>query len=231
MSAQHVTMFSQETVREIKAHLVQKSLSPTDAWLHTFLSSQRATTPLPALKSTALFRLLASDFTQSLQQTPVSTFPADIASVDVKSRLLPGPLAVQVIDVEDVGSSKWSQLESIESAERGETTQGREIVRVLPGEDDAAPSVASGNGPFKLTLQDTTGTLAYALEVARIDGIGLNMNIGAKLILKDLNVGRGVILLEPRHVSVLGGKIDAMHQSWKDARKRHLQQSLGILDR
>ena len=107
---------------EVRTHLAQKSLHPTEAWLQAFLTSQRPTTPLPAIKSTALFRLLASDFTQSLQQTSISCFPTTIAAADVKNRHCAGPTAVQVIDIEDVGSSNWSQLESIESSERGETT-------------------------------------------------------------------------------------------------------------
>jgi RecQ-mediated genome instability protein 1 len=73
-----------------------------------------------------------------------------------------------------------------------------------------------------LLLQDAKGTQIYGLEVASVEGIGLSMNIGAKLILKDITVARGVVLLEPNTVSVLGGRIEDLHKRWKTDRKATL---------
>jgi RecQ-mediated genome instability protein 1 len=144
---------------------------------------------------------------------------------------------VQVLDIEDIGRSRWSQVEALEAQERGETTKGREVVRVLPAEDggEAAAGAAGGNGgpqssagPHKLLLQDAKGTKVYGLEVRGIQGVSVGMSIGAKLVLRDLEVARGVVLLEPRCVEVLGGKVDAWDRKWREERKKVLKEKAGM---
>lgn len=138
------------------------------------------------------------------------------------------------MDIEDIGCSRWSQIEAIEAAERGETTKGREIIRVVPGEDglatDTEATVAEKGGPHKLLLQDAKGARVYGFELSPVEGVGLNMSIGAKLVLKNVVVARGVILLEPATVSLLGGKVEAAHKLWKDGRKARLKASVGAVD-
>jgi RecQ-mediated genome instability protein 1 len=112
---------------ELKAHLNARHLYPTSAWLQAFTGTTRANTPLAALKQTAVFRLLATDITKSLAQPQDTTFPRDILSGNSQCRYLAGPIICQVLDIEDIGHSRWSQVEAIEAQERGETTKGREI--------------------------------------------------------------------------------------------------------
>jgi len=221
----------------ISTHLTSKALPPTQAWLTTFLPTIKPTTPLPALQKTALFRLLASDLTASIQTSPATTFPpATISDASIKDQRLPGPVAVQVLDVEDIGRSRWSQVEALEAQERGETTKGREVVRVLPTDEggaggDAAAAAATGSqsaGPHKLLLQDAKGTKVYGLELRSVQGVNVGMSIGAKLVLRDFSVARGVILLEPRCVEVLGGKVDAWDRKWREERKKVLKEKAGM---
>ena len=150
---------------------------------------------------------------------------------------MPGPIAVQVLDIEDIGRSRWSQVEALEAQERGETTKGREVVRVLPAEDGeggaagAAAGAAGGSGssgPHKLLLQDAKGTKVYGLEMRDVQGVNVSMSIGAKLVLRDFEVARGVILLEPRCVEVLGGKVDAWDRKWREERKKVLKEKAGM---
>jgi RecQ-mediated genome instability protein 1 len=143
---------------------------------------------------------------------------------------------VQVLDIEDIGRSRWSQVEALEAQERGETTKGREVVRVLPADDggeaaaggSAAGGQSSSAGPHKLLLQDAKGTKVYGLEVRGIQGVSVGMSIGAKLILRDFEVARGVIMLEPRCVEVLGGKVDAWDRKWREERKKVLKEKAGM---
>jgi RecQ-mediated genome instability protein 1 len=209
---------------EVTAHLVTKGLNPKPPWVSNFLASQRAGLPAAALKQTALFRLTASDIVSTLQLTPTSTFPEDVLDANVQERKVIGPVPVQVLDVEDISRSRWSQVEAIVSEERGETTRGQEIIRVVPSEENEAEGtqVSKTAGPHKLLLQDTNGTRIYGLEMSSIEGISIGMNIGTKLILKDITVARGVVLLEPQTVSVLGGKIEELHTRWKVERKSTL---------
>ena len=182
-------------------------------WLNAFLNSRgQNPPPLPALISTAHFRILASDITTSV--TPSSAteaFPDGVSDVNVKERQLQGTVIVQVLDVLDVGSSKWSQVEAIERVERGEEIRGREVIRTVDGmdEEDGAegngaatrPTAASGNanstasatnsntssnkklsaGPHRLLLQDAKGSKVLAFELEKIPKIGVSMSAGAIL--------------------------------------------------
>lgn len=214
---------------EIAIHLASKHIPANQEWLDNFVTGSRSTVPLQAQKQTALFRILASDFRQSLQRRPGSVFPANLADPNIKERKLSGPIPVQLLDIDDIGKSRWSQVEEIEAAEKGETTKGREIIRVLPNDEgsnvqDEQPKSA---GPHRLTLQDAEGSTLYGIELHDIPGIDLSLNIGAKMVLQNITVARGVALLDPSCVQVLGGKIEALHKTWKEERKQRLKTLAG----
>jgi RecQ-mediated genome instability protein 1 len=168
-----------------------------------------------------------------LQPTPQALFPRNILDATIRERRLAGPIPVQVMDIEDIGKSRWSQVEAIEAEERGETTREREIIRVLPNEDgeadqprtqtQAATPPSQSHGPHKLLLQDASGLQAYALETSPVSSISLTMSIGCKLLLRDIVVARGLVLLEPRSVTVVGGKIEELQNSWRARRKESLK--------
>ena len=148
--------------------------------------------------------------------------------VHIKERRLSGPIAVQVLAVEDMSKSRWEQIEAIEALERGEGTKGREIIRVATAEDDdsSGAGVQRGGGPHKLLLQDAAGRRVYGIELKGLDGVGLGMSIGCKVVLKNVLVARGVVLLEPATVTVLGGKIEELHKAWKEGRKAELKAAI-----
>lgn len=214
---------------EITAHLNARHLHPTSTWLKSFIDTQRANAPIAAQKQTALFRLLATDITLSLAQPPESNFPRDMLSGNSQSRYLAGPIICQVLDIEDIGHSKWSQVEAIEAQERGETTKGREIVRVVPGEDGEQQSApqqnAESKGPFKILLQDAKGVRVYGIDLFGIAGISTSMSLGVKLLLRNCDVRRGVVMIEPGKVQILGGKIEALDKAWKEGRKERLMRA------
>ncbi|KAJ5520191.1 hypothetical protein N7463_000644 [Penicillium fimorum] len=229
--------------------LSTKSLSVAQPWLSAFLSSSTSQRNIPAsaLVQTAIFRILASDIRESLSKHRSCVLPVDVHNPTVQERQLQGSIPVQVLDVEDIGTSLWSQIEAIERVERGEATRGREIVRTIAVGDDSgasennrtnnnpangAPSVSgnSGYGPHRLILQDAAGTMAVGVEMQRIDGIALEkLAIGAKLLLRNPSVARGMVLLSPESVTLLGGKIETMDKPWREGRKvRLLEKTAGI---
>lgn len=210
---------------ELMQHLAAKHLHPKSGWLQSFLSTTRPSTALAALKQTCLFRLLATDITTSLNQPATSVLPEDILRGTVQSRSIAGPIVCQVLDIEDIGQSRWSQVEAIEARERGEMTKGREIVRVIEPENDdsgQATAPAQSKGPFKLLLQDAKGLQIYALDLRGIDGFNTSMNMGVKLLLRNIEVRRAVIMLEPSNVQILGGKLEALDKAWNEGRKDRL---------
>jgi len=219
-------------IAELTQHLNSRHLHPTPAWLQSFVSTTRPNTPMAALKQTALFRLLATDITTTLVQSANTVFPIDVLNARVPSRNVAGPIVCQVLDIDDIGLSRWAQVEAIEAKERGETTKGREIVRVVENENDGttvAPAVQS-KGPFKLLLQDAKGVKVYALDLRGIDGINTSMTMGAKLVMRNVDVRRAVFMLEPGGVQVLGGKIEALDKAWKDGRKERLVNAAKAVD-
>lgn len=168
-------------------------LPPSPAWLSTFLSSQKPTTPLSSLLATAKIRLLNSDITTSLTAAAASNsaafFPPDIHDATIKERRLAGPIVVQVLGVEDMTKSRWSQVEAIEARERGEGTRGREVVRVVPSgtatDGDQGAAVEEGAGgegaECKLLLQDARGKHVWGLEFKAVRGVKVGMGIGTKV--------------------------------------------------
>lgn len=231
-----------------------KSLSLSRTWLDSFIASSSASlqrnVPISTLIQTALFRVLASDFRDTLTAaSPSSVLPADIFDTNVKERRLDGPIPVQVLDIEDIGTGIWSQIEAIERVERGEAIRGREIVRTVNvGEDseerennanvsnnnNTGPSGISGtsNGPHWLILQDAAGTKTVAIELKRINELAIGKSpIGLKMVLRNATVARGMVLLTPESVTVLGGKIEVLDREWKESRKARLLARVGETER
>lgn len=172
------------------------SLNPTDQWLATFLSTISRPPPLPALTSTAHFRLTSTDFTASLIARPPHLLPANVSDIQIKNTILQGNTPVQVLDIVDTSTSKYTQIEAIERVERGEEVRGREVIRnVAVTDDDGDDSIQGGRtqrtghrpsgnasavgnntkkgstGPHKLLLQDAAGTKVWAFELTRVDRI------------------------------------------------------------
>ena len=211
---------------QLAAHLASsKGLNPTAEWLTKFLSSQRPTTPFQSLVQTASFRLLASDITKAL--SPDACLPTDVSNPHIKQRKLSGPMPLQILGVEDISKSRWEQIEAIEAIERGEGTRGREIIRVTEDEDTTNEGTTrSKSGTHKLLLQDVQGTRIYGIECSKVEGIGLNMDVGTKLLLREAIVARGIVLLDNHCVRLLGGKIEAYHETWKKNRKTDLKRDI-----
>lgn len=226
---------------ELTHHLRTKHLPPKDSWIQSFLSTQnqnqngRPPPPLPALKQTALFRLLNTDITTSIStQTPggAAVFPSDIAAANPPTeRTTSGTILVQVLDVQDVSSSRWSQIEALEARERGEGMKGREVIRVTDEDPSTTSSTTADSGgggaTHKLLLQDAAGHTAHAFEVTAVKGVGVGMAVGCKMLLRGLVVGRGVVLLEGGKCEVLGGKVEVLWEKWKEGRKERLRGGIG----
>jgi RecQ-mediated genome instability protein 1 len=240
-----LAMAESTATQDIIAHLASRNLHPTNEWLQAFFATARPNTPLPALKQTALFRLLATDITHTLERNVQPAFPKDMLNGNIRERQLSHPIIVQVLDIEDISTSRWSQVEALEAEERGEMTKGKQVIRVVQETDvqdgatdgsdqsqvNASAPMKRSSGPYKLLLQDSAGNTAYAIDMKRVEKVDMNLKIGAKLCLDNALVGRGLILLEPSTVEFLGGKLDDLYKTWKEGRKERLKAAAGIRER
>lgn len=238
------------SIAQLTAALTALQLpSPTPAFLTPILTPSGASSrlpPLPALAATAKHRLLSS----SISSTPSpllptnASFPATLSHVAVAAATLPADTFVQVLDVQDVGRSRWEQVQALESERKGETVKGREVIRVVPLEPQqqqeagatpatqrptqGAHATASpdAKGPFKLLLQDWKGNTAWGFELRKVERVALPpaMSIGCKMLLRrGTKVARGTILLEPATVMVFGGKIESLDKAWREGREQRLR--------
>jgi len=238
-------MASPPTLAQFTHALTSQGLpTPHPSFLTPILTAGiQKKTPLAGLVATARIRLMSADFSQAgiLASTPPPpVFPLNITDVKITARKLEKDILVQVLDVEDIGKSKWEQIELLESERKGETVKGREIIRVVPNDENQLPSSASTQaigtqansgqggkeGSYKLLMQDCKGQRVYGFELMRVGGIGYppGMKIGCKILLKrGSQVARGMVLLEPDKVKMLGGKIDALDKAWREGREQRLR--------
>ncbi|KAH8661644.1 hypothetical protein BGZ60DRAFT_413611 [Tricladium varicosporioides] len=245
------------TLPSLTQSLIQAGLPcPSPAFLQPILHSSTAngrSPPLAAIHATSRLRLLTSNITSTNPpilhpQTPC--FPPMVGTPHKVEQILQADIPVQVLEVEDLGRSKWEQIEALESERKGETTRGRQVIRVEPTPSDGAdPSSAQTQaqqsttvqnqgqdqvpgrsaGPFKLLLQDFKGQKIYAFELKKVEKIGYPpyMSIGAKMMLKKgAKIARGVVVLEPSCVVILGGKIENLDKEWKEGREAKLRREL-----
>lgn len=237
-------MTAQPTLPNLTAALTTLGLpAPHPQFLLPILSpgpSQRLA-PLPALTATAKHRLLSSDITSpQILASNTASLPPEISDVRIVSRVIPADTPVQVLEVEDLGRSKWEQIESLEMERKGEMTKGREVIRVVADTDTPSPSTSTQNpaqsttakscGPFKLLMQDCKGAKVYGFELKQVEKIGYPpiMNIGCKIMLKrGSKVARGMVMLEPGSTVILGGKIEGLDKAWREGREKTLRDMVG----
>ncbi|KAM0552033.1 hypothetical protein ACHAPJ_008143 [Fusarium lateritium] len=238
---------------QLRASILAQNLPhPSTTFLNSLTTARSPPLPLPSLLATAKARLLAADITSSalINTSAIQSLPPDADSAESRERRLPRPVHVQVLDIENLALSRWEQVEEMEAVARGETTRGREVVRVTAEDDD--DNVAEGptqrpggtrnttgskpagkNATHKLVLQDSKGTKVYALELRRIDSVGVGKTqIGEKILLKSGTViARGMVLLEPDKCVMLGGKIEAWQKTWADGRLARLKEEISQNER
>ncbi|KAL2873704.1 hypothetical protein SGCOL_011105 [Colletotrichum sp. CLE4] len=222
--------------------------TPSLPWT-TSLTSRVPTPPLASLIATAKARLLASDLTTPGLLDPSATAILPTSNSELPESILQRDVPCQVLDVENLSLSRWEQVEELEAVARGEQTTGRRVVRLAAAEepeydniDDGGSGSAVGagrapqqqqqqqrrNATHRLVLQDFKGNKIYALELRRIDKIGIgSMNIGEKVMLKKGTVvARGTVLLEPEKCVMLGGKVDAWQKAWVEGRMARLKEAV-----
>lgn len=240
-------------ITQLLAQLQSHNLPPpSPAWLETLLTTREPSLPLLSLFMTAKARLLASDLTSpgllDAAKAASICFDDAILTPTLQETRLSNDVFIQLIDIENLSRSRWDQVEELEAIERGEQKRGREVVR-LPAEGDEAGvsqrpmnrqtagpapvlSASARNTTHRLLLQDCKGRIAHAVELVRIPEISPDgLHIGAKLLLKrGTLVARGVILLEPQNLQILGGKVEAWQKAWLDGRLSWLREAARAAD-
>lgn len=180
-------------------------VSPSPEYVATLVPPSSTANEASLLRSLR-FRLLASDFTRSLLALPHTTFPTDIHtsprySAPAPGVVLAGPIAVQIVEIVDVGATAAAQAARLEPElhPAGSVGRGRDVIRTVePGAEEgtgpappppptrtapAAVASTESTGPHKLLLEDAAGRRVWAFELVKIPGIGIGgkMKLGTKV--------------------------------------------------
>ncbi|KAK3485204.1 uncharacterized protein B0T23DRAFT_436122 [Neurospora hispaniola] len=121
--------------------------------------------------------------------------------------------------------------DGVDMGDGGTQTQSTTTTTTTTAQQQQAAAQAKErkNATHKLTLQDPSGQRLFALELKRIEEIAVpqfvngkmvgGTPIGCKLLLKKgTKVARGVVLLEPGMVKVLGGRVEGWGRVWERGR-------------
>lgn len=172
----------------LKAELWSRyTIAPKDQWLNTFLASITNTSqPLPALTSTAHFRLIQTDFTTTLSAERQQLFHKDIADVNRKDIAVQHDTLVQILNIQDISTSKYHQIEAIERIEQGEEVRGREIVRRVPGAMDDDEDDSNASNPYSGSTAVSTTTVRASAHTQSSNAPRKGSTGPHKLLLQDV---------------------------------------------
>jgi RecQ mediated genome instability protein len=174
---------------QVLAHFASKQLHLSNTYISALVNSIH---PLPITVSPALLANFHTSFlNSSLKQSasPQSFLPPSVPNQHGVS--ISGPTLVQIIHVQDIGTSRLAQLEALEKSITEAGPQGRRVVD-LPADEEADDNpmangtnegLSVGKSICKVLLEDGRGERVYGMEVKPIEGIKVGMSLGCKVCL------------------------------------------------
>ncbi|KXZ45405.1 hypothetical protein GPECTOR_55g311 [Gonium pectorale] len=136
-----------------------------------------------------------------------------------------GDVASVVKDIVNQDLKKLGKGALPENVSRTSTAvKGPVVLQVLQVFDVSRPSLresAGGGGSDRLLcLRLTDGKVTCkAVEYQRVEQLSEELAPGTKVLLSNANVKDGVILLNPKCIKVLGGRVEALAAAWETQRR------------
>ncbi|CCE90290.1 Rmi1p TDEL_0B01610 [Torulaspora delbrueckii] len=156
------------------------------------------------------------------------------AAIDQKFCQVDRDLLFQILMIENISKSKLSQIDDIKTRldpkqqKSDRLSSGREKVVInqvdVENEETNLDQTiqSSKRNVFKLTIQDKTGAIYYAMNSTNLPWLAVCM-LGSKLIInRGTNFVRGVFLLNESNCTFLGG----VNQLWNENREAKVQEYL-----
>ncbi|KAG0366232.1 hypothetical protein BC939DRAFT_460683 [Gamsiella multidivaricata] len=111
-----------------------------------------------------------------------------------------GGVILQILEVQDIGSSSLKMLEACETIGiAGDQPGGFQVGKALP------------KGMISLDLTDGVRKLR-AIVMEPIPGVAMEMKLGAKIRVRGVDVRHGVLQLDPTNAFLVGGEVASMNQ-------------------
>lgn len=196
----------------------------------------------------AVLHFLNSDIQLSLDTAESLLLPQ--AKHDDKLTIK-GPLILQIVSCQEIGSSLSSQLEALDAYEERLKPLDRRLVLPTgdevefdldttnranePRQSDISMDILVPKKTCRLLLEDAAGNRCYALEQKPIPEIKIGMSLGAKLVVQDVLFVLGVMMLRPYKCTFLGGSVahwqgEASLTGIRDQLKTKLAQEYSDID-
>ncbi|KAI1112861.1 hypothetical protein F5Y14DRAFT_239313 [Nemania sp. NC0429] len=196
---------------QIRSGLQNQGLPPPSAaWIRTALPNRNPLPPLPALLATVKTRFLAADLTNPLLfDAPSPALPPNSSNPEVREVKLTRDIPVQVLDIENLSTSKWDQVEALEAIVRGEQTRGREIIRLPTGDEedelaiDDPATQATVNGVERVRAHGRGGAAASAGAGTGAGALAVSKSSTHRLVLQDCK-GQKLHGLELKRIDKIG---------------------------
>ncbi|OBZ84598.1 RecQ-mediated genome instability protein 1, partial [Choanephora cucurbitarum] len=190
----------------------------------TYLVSWYADQQKPIPDIEIAYRQILSDvLNKDMSTTSESVIPDDFGQAAVQT-FPPGPLqqqgvVLQIQDTNDITNSTFSLLNSLQNL----TTVRQTYVERQVGQEVTFP-----RGMLRWTLTDGTRQI-QAMEMETIPELDLKTPFGCKLLIKNCQVRRGMLLLYKNSIKVLGGDVPSLYGGDMVAElERRFKAELGI---
>ncbi|KAI8387429.1 hypothetical protein BD560DRAFT_382472 [Blakeslea trispora] len=191
---------------------------------HDYLAKWHADQPEPIHDFEAAYRQILSDFlSKDMSTTSPSVIPDDFGQTPIQT-FPPGHLqqqgvVLQIQDAKDITNSTFSLLNSL---------QNLTTVRQTYVERQAGQEVTFPRGMLRWTLTDGTKQI-QAMEMETIPELDLKTPFGCKVLIKNCQVRRGMLLLYKSSIKVMGGDVPTLYGGDMVAElERRFKAELGI---
>ncbi|KAL0574987.1 hypothetical protein V5O48_006975 [Marasmius crinis-equi] len=171
-------------------------------------------------------QLLASDLRDSMVHG--SGIPARIADNDTTKSTLSGPILVQIESITDIGVSAYNLNKTMSIREErraaGESNEGEADDEV----EEEGPIPEFTRSMLRFEICDGSTTMR-AMEYRRIPQLKLGQTpLGFKLLIKNVEIRRGIAFLEPDSVVLKGGEEYNLNQRQSGQFANSLRIRLGL---
>ncbi|KAJ1535751.1 hypothetical protein HK096_001860, partial [Nowakowskiella sp. JEL0078] len=204
----------------VSSTLKQENFAVYPEWLAQclqYLQTQGFGNSPETVISNVKFHLLHSD----LSATSVPTLPENISKNTHKITVgepTPGishGIILQINDVMEVGESTQSLLAKIKelrvSIKKPPNVVNAEVLVENNLSDEEKIRKSLPRKMLKFVLTDGHQDIS-AMEVQAINELDMTLKLGTKLLIRNASIRRGMLLLSPNNVSVLGGHVDIMNE-------------------
>ncbi|KAG2382920.1 hypothetical protein C9374_004887 [Naegleria lovaniensis] len=214
---------------QIKSRLLSEKIFVLDDWLEQCIQFVESEEPylrnnLEGMKEAVFKQFLVSDY-DKIAQKPSPNYSLFSNLEQEHGKILKGPFVLQINDIWDIGIPMTDQIDmdkelvdsSNEEMEEGDLLFSDALHTEIQG---AKPKKDYTNSNYsrrllKFTLSDGHVNNIQAMEYKPIDFISLKTELGTKVKISNVLVRRGMLLLIPQSITIMGGGVDELIEAKK----------------